>query len=70
MKLIHPTTSEKRPYVSPAILELLITSTQMLAASGDPRVQTSSEKASVDYDALVKGSSRSNYDVWDDDWSE
>lgn len=62
--------AEKRPYVAPAMLEQHITSTQMLATSGDPRVQTSSEKASTDYDVLVKGSSRSNYDVWDDDWSE
>ncbi len=43
---------------------------QMLATSGDPEVQTTSEKASTDYDALVKGSSRSNYSVWDNDWNE
>ena len=60
--------ADKRPYVAPAMLELHIISTQMLAASGDPEVHTTSEKASTDYDALVKEDK--SYNVWDDDWSE
>jgi len=43
---------------------------QMLATSGDPEVHTTSSKASTEHEALVKGSSRSNYSVWDDDWNE
>ena len=41
---------------------------QMLAASGDPKVHTTGEKASTKYDALVKEDK--SYNVWDDDWSE
>jgi len=62
--------AQKRPYETPALLTIRVAPTQMLAVSGDPKVQTTSEKASTDYDALVKGSSRSDYSVWDDDWSE
>ena len=41
---------------------------QMLAASGDPEVHTTSEKASTGYEVLVK--ENKSYNVWDDDWSE
>jgi len=42
---------------------------QMLAASGDtPEVHTTSEKASTDYNALVKEDK--SYNVWNDDWSK
>lgn len=41
---------------------------QMLAASGDPEVHTTSSKANIEYDALVKEDK--SYNVWDDDWSE
>ena len=61
---------QKKEYQEPCMTVLRTAPMQMLAASGDPEVQTTSEKASTDYDALVKGSSRSNYSVWDDDWSE
>ena len=40
----------------------------MLAASGDPEVHTTSEKASTDYDPLVKENRHHN--LWDDDWSK
>ena len=40
---------------------------QMLAASGDPEVHTTTEKASTSHEALTKGNS---YRIWDDDWSE
>lgn len=58
----------KRPYVAPAMLERHITSTKMLAASGDPVVHTTSSKASTDYDVLVKEDK--SYNVWNDDWSQ
>ena len=41
---------------------------QMLVASGDPEVHTTGEKASTDYNALVK--ENKSYNVWNDDWSE
>jgi hypothetical protein len=61
---------QKKAYQEPCMTVLRTAPMQMLATSGDPEVQTTSEKASTDYDALVKGSSRSNYSVWDDDWNE
>ena len=63
-------TIQKKAYQEPCMTVLHTAPMQMLAASGDPEVQTTSEKASTDYDALVKGSSRSNYSVWDNDWNE
>ena len=41
---------------------------QMLAASGDPEVHTTTEKASTSHEALVKEDK--SYSIWDDDWSE
>ena len=61
---------QKKAYQEPCMTVLHTAPMQMLAPSGDPEVQTTSEKASADYDALVKGSSRSSYSVWDDDWNE
>ena len=59
------TAAQKRPYMSPQLLTLVISHTQMLAASGDLLVRTSSDKASTDYEALTKESSP---DIWDDEW--
>ena len=59
------TAAQKRPYMSPQLLTLVISHTQMLAASGDPLVRTSSDKASTDYEALTKESSPG---IWDDEW--
>ena len=40
---------------------------RMLAASGDPVIRTTSNKADDEYDALVK---QNDFNIWDDDWSE
>ena len=59
------TAAQKRPYMMPQMLSVVISHTQMLAASGDPVVHTSSDKASTDYQALTKESSSS---IWDNEW--
>ena len=59
------TAAQKRPYMMPQMLSVVISHTQMLAASGDPEVHTSSDKASTDYQALTKESSSS---IWDNEW--
>lgn len=60
------TAAQKRPYMSPQLLTLVISHTQMLAASNDVlEVHTSNDKASTDYQALTKESSSS---IWDDEW--
>jgi len=41
---------------------------QMLAASGDPVIRTTSSKVDVGSAALVK--ENKSYNAWDDDWSE
>ena len=65
MKKDIQTAAQKRPYMSPQLLTLVISHTQMLAASGDPLVRTSSDKASTDYQALTKEGSS---DIWDNEW--
>ena len=58
---------QKKAYQEPCMTVLRTAPMQMLATSGDPEVHTTSSKASTEHEALVKGSSRSN---WDDDWNE
>ena len=65
MKKDIQTAAQKRPYMMPQMLSVVISHTQMLAASGDPEVHTSSDKASTDYQALTKESSSS---IWDNEW--
>ena len=62
------TAAGRRPYKMPALLTLHIHPTLMLAASGDPQVGKTSEKASKDAEILVKDDN--DYNVWDDDWSD
>ena len=60
---------QKRPYNEPCLTVLRTAPIMVLAASGDtPEVHTTSEKASTDYNALVKEDK--SYNVWNDDWSE
>ena len=59
---------QKKAYQEPCMTVLRTAPMQMLAASGDPEVHTTGEKASTNYDALVKEDK--SYNVWDDDWSE
>ena len=65
MKKDIQTAAQKRPYMMPQMLSVVISHTQMLAASGDPEVHTSRDKASTDYQALTKESSSS---IWDNEW--
>ena len=65
MKKDIQTAAQKRPYMMPQMLSVVISHTQMLAASGDPLVRTSSDKASTDYQALTKEGSS---DIWDNEW--
>jgi hypothetical protein len=65
MKKDIQTAAQKRPYMMPQMLSVVISHTQMLAASGDPEVHTSNDKASTDYQALTKESSSS---IWDNEW--
>ena len=60
--------ARKQPYTTPALLKFCIEPSQMLAASGDPQVHTTNEKASTDHEALSK--ENQGYDVWDDDWRQ
>ena len=60
--------AQKRPYEAPALTCIYTTPMQMLAASGDPEVHTTSSKVDTNYGALTKDDK--SYDVWDDDWSE
>lgn len=55
----------KHPYDVPTLMVVSIASAKLFAASGDPEVHTSTEKASTDYDALVKDKSTN---VWDEEW--
>lgn len=60
---------QKKAYQEPCMTVLRTAPMQMLAASGDaPEVHTTSSKASMEYDALVKEDK--SYNFWDDDWSE
>lgn len=59
------TAAQKRSYMMPQMLSVVISHIEMLAASGDPVVHTSSDKASTDYEALTKESSP---DIWDNEW--
>ena len=59
---------QKKPYEAPALAIVRTAPMQMLAASGDPEVHTTSDKASTGCEALVK--EEKSYNVWDDDWSE
>ena len=59
------TAAQRRPYTTPRLLTLVISHTRMLAASDNPVVHTSSDKASTDYEALTKESSSS---IWDNEW--
>ena len=65
MKKDIQTAAQKRPYMMPQMLSVVISHTKMLAASGDPLVRTSNDKASTDYQALTKESSS---DIWDNEW--
>lgn len=66
MKKDIQTAAQKRPYTTPQQLMLVISHTQMLAASDViPAVRTSSDKASTSHEALTKESSPN---VWDADW--
>jgi len=64
MKQILQLAAQKRPYVTPVLLEVPLTTTQMLAGSGDPDVHTTSEKASTEYEVLTKES----HNIWNDEW--
>ncbi len=66
MKQIYQSAAQKRPYLAPRLLTVQISSMQMISLSGAPEVYTTSEKASTDYDALVK--ENKNNGVWDDEW--
>ena len=58
---------QKRPYEAPSLFIICLAPARMLANSGDdPKVYTTSEKASTDYDALVKGQNSTG--IWDDEW--
>lgn len=50
-------------------MTVLRTAPMHMLAGSDPQVQKTSEKASTEYDALVKGDNNS-YNVWNDDWSQ
>ena len=50
---------------APAIIVVSIASANLFAVSEDPEVHTSTQKASTDYDALVKDQSTN---VWDEEW--
>ena len=58
---------QKKAYQEPCMTVLRTAPMQMLAASGDPEVHTTTEKVSTSHEALTKGNS---YSIWDDDWSE
>ena len=58
---------QKKPYEAPALTIVRTAPMQVLAASGDPEVHTTNEKASTSHEALTKGN---DYNVWDDDWNE
>ena len=59
---------QKKAYQEPCMTVLRTAPMQMLAASGDPEVHTTTEKASTSHEALVKEDK--SYSIWDDDWSE
>ncbi len=59
---------QKKTYEVPALTIVRTAPMQMLAGSGDPKVYTTNEQASKDYDALVK--ENKSYSVWDNDWNE
>ena len=60
-------SNQKKAYQEPCMTVLRTAPIQMLAASGDPEVHTTSDKASTSHEALTKVNS---YSIWDDDWSE
>ena len=62
------TFEQKKPYNEPCLTVLRTATMQMLAASGDPIIRTTSEKVDASGEALSK--ENKSYDVWDDDWSE
>lgn len=64
MKKILQPAAQKRPYMTPALLEVPLTTKRMLALSGDPFVYTTSEKANTDYGVLT----RESHNIWDDEW--
>ena len=68
MEKIVMTAAQKRPYEAPRLMVVGTAPILMLAASGDPEVYTTSEKASTDYDPLVK--ENRHHTLWDDDWSK
>lgn len=60
-------TAQKRCYEAPSLFILCLAPARMLANSdGAPDVYTTSDKASTDYDALVKG--QNNNGIWDEEW--
>ena len=66
MKKDIQTAAQKRPYMMPQMLSVVISHIEMLAASNDaPEVHTSSDKASTGYEALTKEHSSS---IWDNEW--
>ncbi len=65
MKKVYQTAAIKRPYLSPQLLAIALSSFEMLAASGDaPEVHTTTDKASTEHEALTKESKN----IWDEDW--
>lgn len=57
---------KKHPYEEPALMVVCVASVNVFAVSGTPEVRTTSEKASTDCDALVKG--QNSNDIWDEEW--
>ncbi len=66
----------RKTYIRPEMIAVRVCGEMMLAASGVKSVNNGvnigyggvDEEGTVE--AEVKGSSRSNYSVWDDDWNE
>ena len=50
-------SNQKKAYQEPCMTVLRTAPMQMLAASGDPEVHTTSDKASTSHEALTKGNS-------------
>lgn len=61
----NKTVALKRPYLMPQLLVVTLSSSGMLAGSGDtPEVHTTSEKANASGTALTRESTN----IWDEEW--
>jgi len=58
--------NKKHPYEAPTLMTVHVASAKLFAASGDPQVHTSNEKASNGHEALVKEQGSNN--IWDESW--